>query len=59
MNHGIKDWAALNARLAGATEEDCLKLLKCEKGGNKRRSWLVRIHHKLNKLRALRERAEL
>jgi hypothetical protein len=59
VNHGIKDWKALNLRLKTATEDDCLSILKSEKGGAKRKSWLVRIHHTLNKLRARRERAAL
>lgn len=59
MNHGIKDWQALNKRLLDATENDCLQLMRAEKGGKCRKSWLVRIHHRLNKLRAQRERAAL
>lgn len=59
MNHGIKNWAALNTRLQSADENDCLAMMKAEKGGLRRKSWLVRIHHRLNKLRAQRERAAL
>lgn len=59
MNHGIKSWEALNVRLKGATEDDCLMILKSEKGSKARKSWLVRIHHALNKRRAQRERAAL
>lgn len=59
MNHGIQSWTALNARLKTASEDDCLQIMKSEKGGKKRKSWLLRIHHALNKRRAQRERAAL
>ncbi len=48
-------WRELNAFLLTATEEECREMLKKEK--NVRVS--LRIHARMNKLRAARERDEL
>ena len=52
-------WMELNAKMQTATEEDCVSLLKAEKEDRKRKQFLLRIHSRLNRLRAARERSEL
>ena len=55
----LASWNSLNAAIVSASEEDCLKLLNSEKSGRARRMFLLRIHSRLNKVRADRERLEL
>lgn len=53
-------WEALNdAIMKAETEEECAKLLKQELRGRKRKQFALRIHSRLNKLRAARERVEI
>ena len=53
-------WNELNAVVRKATENTCNALLLSErKPGRRRRQYLLRIHSRLNKVRADRERAEL
>lgn len=52
-------WRDLNAAMTQADEAACLSLLKEEKRGKRRLQYLLRIHSRLNKVRADRERAEL
>jgi hypothetical protein len=64
MKKPIKDpclttWLALNEALRTADERLCQRLLKVERAGRKRQQFLKRIHSRLNKVRAERERAEL
>jgi hypothetical protein len=54
----LQTWLALNQALREAGENDCHQLLKLEQGGRKRKQFLKRIHSRLNKVRADRERAE-
>lgn len=55
----IKSWEELNKLLTKATEEDCRGMLKNEIEGRHRDSFVKRIHHRMNKMRYKRERAEL
>lgn len=52
-------WKKLNDLLRSADEKACLKLLEQERGSRRRRQYLLRIHSRLNKVRADRERAAL
>lgn len=54
-----RDWKDLNDQLREADEEQCKKLLKDEQKGKNRRTFLLRIHSRLNKVRADKERQKL
>lgn len=58
-NPALQSWLALNDFLRGANEATCEGLLKEELKGRKRKQFIKRIHSRLNKVRADRERAEL
>ena len=58
-NPALASWIALNDRLRNASEAECQSLLKEELKGRKRKQFLKRIHSRLNKVRADRERTEL
>lgn len=58
-NPALVTWLALNDSLRNADESACEVLLKEELKGRKRKQFLRRIHSRLNKARADRERAEL
>ena len=49
-------WVQLNDLLRQADEPTCLRLLESEKHGKRRKEYLKRIHSRLNKVRADRER---
>lgn len=55
----LQDWGTLNRNIQQLSEEDCMQLLKKEKAGQQRLSFLLRIYGRLNKLRTQRERNEL
>lgn len=55
----LSTWIALNDALRGASEETCQALLKEETNDRQRKQFLRRIHSRLNKVRADRERVEL
>lgn len=55
----LLSWLALNDELREANEATCESLLKEELKGRKRKQFIKRIHSRLNKARADRERAEL
>ena len=55
----LSTWVLLNDALRGADEATCHQLLKAERKGRKRKQFLKRIHSRLNKARADRERVEL
>ncbi len=57
-NPVLQSWSALNDALRGADEVMCEKLLKEELEGRKRKQFMRRIHSRLNKARADRERLE-
>lgn len=54
-----RSWLALNELLRDADEKTCEILLIAEKTGHARKQFLKRIHSRLNKVRADRERADL
>jgi hypothetical protein len=58
-NPALQTWLALNDAIRGADEKTCQALLKEERAGRKRQMFLKRIHSRLNKVRADRERSEL
>lgn len=55
----LSSWNSLNSFLRTSNESDCESLLKIETEGKKRQTFLLRIHSRLNKIRADRERNEL
>lgn len=55
----IDTWDGLNAVVVRASEEECVGLLKTELKGKRRPTFLLRIHSRLNRVRASRERLEL
>lgn len=54
-----KDWKVLNDFLRTCDEKGAQKKLREEQKGPQRETFLLRIHSRLNKLRADRERNEL
>ena len=52
-------WVELNSALLVADEARCAELMVQEKGGPARKDFLLRIHSRLNRVRADRERYEL
>lgn len=58
-NPALQSWLALNDALREANEATCESLLKEELNGRKRKQFIKRIHSRLNKVRADRERLEL
>ncbi len=59
LKKGVRTWLELNDILRNADEALCKKLLKEELTGRKRKMFASRIHSRLNKARADREREEL
>lgn len=55
----LKNWANLNDALRDCTESQAQVLLDAERAGKRRFQYLHRIHSRLNKARADRERREL
>ena len=58
-NPALKTWIALNDFVRTANEDQCQNLLVEEQNGRARKQFMRRIHCRLNKVRAERERAEL
>lgn len=58
-NPALKSWDALNEFLKTADEDACEKLMTQEREYIKRTSFIKRIHSRLNKVRADRERKEI
>ena len=58
-NPALRTWIALNDELRDADENQCQQLLDEELIGRKRKQFIKRIHSRLNKVRADRERKEL
>lgn len=58
-NPALETWVALNEALIGADEDFCQQLLEEELNGRNRKQFVKRIHSRLNKARADRERKEL
>ena len=59
INPALKTWIDLNEYIMTVGEEECQKLLVEEQNGRARKQFIRRIHCRLNKVRAARERAEL
>lgn len=55
----LGSWVELNAGLLTMNEWECDLVLRAEMEGRNRKSFLKRIHSRINYLRAHRERAEL
>lgn len=55
----LRTWLGLNEHLLTATEDQCRALLKEEMAGKQRSQFIKRIHSRLNKVRADRERTDL
>lgn len=53
------DWEELNTLVMSLGEVECSTLLEVERTGRRRLMWLLRIHSRINRLRAIREREEL
>ena len=52
------DWRSLNVYLSDLTEREVLDLLEYEKGGPRRKVFLIRLHQRYTRLRANREQRE-
>ncbi len=59
MADTLDSWANLNSTIIRADEGLCQELLAQELAGKRRLQFLLRIHSRLNKVRADRERVEL
>ena len=59
MADPLDTWNDLNAFIRAASEIEAKRLLADELAGKKRFTFLLRIHSRLNKVRADRERADL
>ena len=55
----LDTWRDLNDYTRDCGEDDAVKLLEMEIAGQKRRQFAMRIHSRINKLRAEREREEI
>jgi hypothetical protein len=55
----LDSWIGLNEALMGGDLKLAERLLAAEKVGKQRKQFLMRIHSRINKLRAEGERAEL
>ena len=58
-HQALKTWLDLNLFLLQADERACLDLLKTERAGRARCRFILRIHSRMNRMRAARERKEL
>lgn len=59
INKALETWPNLNDAVRKADEATCELLLAAEKGGKARVQFMLRIHSRINKIRADRERTEL
>lgn len=55
----LQDWIGLNKALMFMSEDEVMALLKVEKKGRGRLRIMMRLYHRLSKLRATREKLEL
>lgn len=55
----LSSWISLNDALRDADEATCNNLMQAELRGKRRKQFVMRIHSRLNKARADREREEL
>lgn len=56
MSEALATWVNLNSVIITMGEEECQSLFEEEKKGKHRKMFLLRIHSRMNKLRADRER---
>jgi hypothetical protein len=59
IDEALATWNGLNEVLKGCSEAACQQLMEAEKEGKNRPTFTRRIHSRLNKVRADRERKEL
>ena len=59
MKQDTETWAGLNRLVRVADEATCFELLKVELRGKRRKQFILRLHSRINKIRAHRERDEL
>lgn len=59
MKNPLDTWDGLNDTIRDAGELACILLLKEELKGKRRSQYVLRIHSRLNRMRADRERKEL
>lgn len=59
LKEALATWPGLNSALRDADEARCRQLLQAEADGKRRHQFLLRIHSRLNKARAGRERLDL
>lgn len=57
--HLLSNWATLNHTLMSLKEEEVRQLLDAELADTRRRSFVQRLHYRLNRIRFDRERKEL
>ena len=55
----LDTWTGLNAVIMTLGEEPCAALLRRERENRRRKQFMLRIHSRINALRAKREREEL
>jgi hypothetical protein len=55
----LSTWETLNEYIVDASEKNCNELLTAELEGKARQMFVLRIHSRMNRMRALRERIEL
>jgi hypothetical protein len=59
LGAALRSAGTVNETVRYADEATCLALLAAERAGKRRLVPLLRIHSRLNRLRAVRERSEL
>ena len=55
----LSTWDLLNEVVRVADEATCRRLLKAEMAGKRRQQFVLRIHSRLNRMRAAKERQDL
>lgn len=58
-NDILNQWLQLNEQLMGMPETEVQRLLEVEKAGRARLRVMLRLYHRLSKLRSQREKREL
>lgn len=59
FDHILRSWDSLNDFIREASEEGAQELLDYETNGKRRKQYMLRIHSRVNKLRAERERTQI
>lgn len=55
----LRNWDTLQEYLRSATEADCERIMNMERRSANRHTFIMRIHARINRLRARRERGDL